>query len=137
MGACDCASGVLSGYSANQVYADLVDECVSECGNDPYNGTFSTCNLVRMHKIADKFSEKNVKVGQKLLYDLMEKGEIGKWSAHGVDLGVDHYEIIRPKFKKNTGKLKAMFCVTSNSDRYSERFDTLKEAQEYAMKMAA
>ena len=136
MGACDCASGVVTGYSANQAYADLVEDCIYEGGNDPYSGTFSTCSLVRVHKIADKFSEKNVKVGEKMLYGLLEKGDIYKRTAHGADLGVDHYEIIRPKFKKIAGTPKVMFCVECDRDTYPKRFTTMKDAQAYALKMS-
>jgi len=133
MGACDCGAK-MSGYSVNDAYEKLVKECQEEHGNNPYSGDFNTCDLVRLHRVASTYTKANEDKAFKMLYELLENGTINKWTAHGADLGVDHYEVIKPKFVKTAGNYKLMYRVSDGI--HGKNFANLNDAKEYAMKKA-
>lgn len=122
----------------------LRDYAVEEYGNDRYNGTISTCSMGRLKKSYAKYSERN----EKLAYGLIEDDNYGrKHSADYIDLGVVEYQVIT--LKKETVKSKQPVIRTkytvkaSKWDNFSistssivKYFDTKKEADDYALKLA-
>jgi hypothetical protein len=133
MGACEVWRTAY-GTTANEAYRDVCHEDAEEYGIDPYNGSFTTCTLGRVYKLADKYVKGNEKKAEKMLVN----SSVSKWSAHGVDMGVHHYEIIKPKMQKNTGKATVKYCVHSldgcgDITGYSKAFDTMEKAKKYAM----
>lgn len=88
MGACKFCE-TIEGEDAGIVFDDWASDLREEYGDDAYNGTASTCELVgKPVKIADKYSKASEKRGQKYVED-HDYGS--KWEARCLDLGVTKY----------------------------------------------
>lgn len=77
-----------SARTPQRAFDNLVDELVEEFGDDPYNGTMSSCELSSEDpvKLADTWSADVAKVAVRFADDA-DWGE--KWYAHALDCGRD------------------------------------------------
>lgn len=127
----------MTGSSPQEAFGILCQQMQREYGEDPYNGTLSTCNLGRCVKRFGKYSETNKKQAYKLIDKAFEDGTAQKWRANYIDLGVKKYIVTEYKLKKmsNSPKYKIGYIVKSNveTDRY---FSSKTEAYDYALKTA-
>ena len=134
MGSC-LVSTIEYGISADEAYDKIYEHDLRQYGDDAYNGSFTTCTLRKVLKLANKYTASN----QEKAYKLFQKQEnVGKWEALGIDMGIHHYEIIKPRFTKVSGKTFVRYCVHALDDNGKsslnfKTFDTMDKAKEYAL----
>lgn len=132
---------IAEGINIREVFDRLVRDAIYENGNDSYNGTISTCNLVgRPRKVFDKYSLDNIDVARVFIKN-DNYGE--KWQADWIDLGVCRYEVrtVKKKTKKPTAEYKMQHCVyeygeTLRDKKLLAHKDTKKAADDIAIKYA-
>lgn len=105
MGACNFVERA-KGVSPRDVFECLRRNAEFEYGNDPYNGTISTCSLSGSpHKVSDRWN----KTAEKKAMQYIKSRDYGsKWYAEVVDAGVVEYEICTLK-RVQTPKADAQF----------------------------
>jgi hypothetical protein len=138
MGACGFCEHI-EGYNAGECFDRLVSDAISEYGNDPYNGTISTCSMGRVKTISKKYSNA---VNEKAMKMIQDEDYGRKWVASVLDLGVVGYDIISITKKAPTTKTKAKYVQKYAVIRDEERgekviasFDSKTEADEKAIKL--
>ena len=100
--------------SVGDAWNKLYEDCRDEYGDNPYNGTFSTCDLVGSpYTVADMYSPASKKKGWEYVHDHIE--DVYKRCAKVVDLGVSGY-IVRSVARKATHK---------EPPKYQERFQII------------
>ena len=121
----------ISSTNYSKGFNDLVDRAIYENGNDHYNGTISTTDLIGPPiKIADVYS----KSAMDKAYKYVEEHDYGrKWEARCLDLGVEYYlvrevKVIVHKAQK-APKYEIAYLV--GNDR---SFKDLKSAKDFAEK---
>lgn len=126
----------VEGASASKCFDILVEQARRLHGFDSYNGTISTCELGRVKKVADKYSESVKKKAKQMIED-DNYGQ--KWVATCLDLGVVRYEVISATKSPVTAKEKAKFVqkyVVMEDYQPYKHYDTKSEAEEAALEMA-
>lgn len=133
MGACSFFN-MIESASADDGFRELCKNAIQECGNDPYNGTISTTNLVsRTIKIADKYSAKAMGKGKKYAETHIE--DIPKRRCQALDLGVVRYEVhTLKKVPGANNEYELIGFDFDKSDRYGY-FKTKEEAVAKAEKL--
>ena len=91
MGA-ECFYNRANGKNAKEAFNKLCDIAIHNYGNDPYNGTISTCDMGRCTLSFEKYESGNAVKAMNHIKE-MEYGR--KWYADYVDLGYDE------KWKQN------------------------------------
>lgn len=91
MGA-ECFCNRANGKTAREAFNKLCDIAIHNYGNDPYNGTISTCDMGRCTLSFDKYEKENA---DKAFEHIKEEEYGRKWYADYVDLGYDE------KWKQN------------------------------------
>lgn len=75
-----------SGKNAREAFDKLCEIAIHNYGNDPYNGTISTCSMGKCTLTFDKYESENV---NKAIEHIKETDYGNKWYANYVDLGYD------------------------------------------------
>ena len=135
MGACE-VSEIRKGENAVRVFDKMCGEYTCEYGDDNYNGTFSTCNFYGVSlQMTGMFKQGNVKIAKKHINERMEK--IDKRDAYAVDMGIDHYEIVKAKLVSTKRKVSARYFVGNyETGKRLKTFEQLDKAKAYAIEMA-
>ena len=122
--------------TAGKAFDELYNDAVTRHGNDSYNGTISTCSMGRCIKTFASPTKTNEQAARKLIEE-RDNGE--KWTAHYIDMGIDHY-IIRTVKKNNkdyTAKYKQKFAVVGEfSGKVLKTYDTKPPADKEAIRLA-
>ena len=125
--------------SPEEGFARLVAEAKSLYGDDPYNGTISTCNLGRVVHIADKYST----AAENKAAAWMKKYPGQKWVAACLDCGVTAYRKVT--VKKATAPAKGTVYASryvlsekSHGRNVSEKiFERKEDAEHEEFRLAA
>ncbi len=137
MGACFVTDTVVA-ESANAAWNHLYHQCLREYGEDPYNGSFSTCDFEGVEKTFEgKATKANLSKASKFIEKRSD--DCCKWSAYAVDCGVDKYNLVTLKLRKTSGRPVTKFVVVCD-DKYEGQmelvFDSLADAKAFAEKIA-
>ena len=135
MGACE-VSKIRKGENAVRVFDKMCGECVYEYGDNNFNGTFSTCNFYGVSlRMTGMFKPKNVKTAEKHIREHMNK--MMKRDAYAVDMGIDHYEVVKAKLVSTKRKPSVHYFVGSyETDKWLKTFEQLDKAKVYVVEMA-
>ena len=130
MGSCFVEHTFLA-ETADDAYAQAEEKGNLEYGCDAYSGYINSCEFMGVKKrYAGKVTAKNVAEA----YEIAHNDEsCNKWQCRAIDLGIDHYEVIRPKIVKNYKKAKARFLADFGGG-FTKQYDTLAEAKAGALK---
>ena len=139
MGACIDFAKVDSKENIRDAFREVKEENTMEYGNDPYNGTLSTCSLVRIRLNDNPYSKKR----EKEILSEINEDNLGKGEAYGYSLGIVGYELVTVKYDtlNNKAAFKKQFIV---SYRKPNEYGNFKEvifsdknkAKQFAMKCA-
>ncbi len=140
MGACEIYDVVVS-ESVSKAWERLVRKAREYYGNDLYNGSWSTCDFIRLTKQFDgKSSKSKVSQAEKIIKKCFNNGEINKRAAYAIDCGIDHYSLLTVKKTKAKGRPRQSFVVFYLDDNGRERekssFDNIKDAEVFASELA-
>lgn len=128
MGACSFINRA-EASSVYEAFDRLVEEAVRKYGDNPYNGTISTCSLGRTIKTFEKYSKTN----EDKAYKLIEKDNYGeKRCAKAIDLGAVYYEVTTIKklpSKKEKPKWIMAYVVHYGEKAKSFKTKTLADAE--------
>lgn len=121
-----------SAATAQEAFGMLRSQAVEEYGNDPYNGTISTTDLVGEPVIiARKYSKRSENAG----YKYAEQHAFGeKWEARALDLGVMKYRITTAEKLDLSGAPEPEFAVRYEAD--NRTYETQEQAEQAAMQIA-
>lgn len=130
MGACS-VSEMRNGESAARVFEEIRETCIAEHGDNEYNGTFSTCDFCGITlRMPGAFTNANIRAATQYIYKHID--EVGKRNAYAIDMGISHYEIIKPRIIPVKSKPELRFFIASYGGKKENRtFKTLREAKEY------
>lgn len=119
--------------TARIAFDNLVSDAIYNNGNNPYNGTISTCDTMKHVKTFDKYCEKNVAKAEKMVDETLSS--CTKYVAYYIDLGVKYYQIreVKKVNKEYTAKYKQMFTVRDVDDKVLKTFDTKPKADSFAL----
>ena len=136
MGVCN-VSTIATGTNANESFDRIVEDCIYMHGDDLYNGTFSTCNFCGFTlKMDGKFKESNIKKAEKHIREQIDDCE--KWHAYAVDMGIDHYEVVKSKLVSSKRKTWLYYYVANyETKKKIKMFSSLPDAKEFALKYSA
>ena len=126
---------VTENTDARKAFNALVEQARYDYGNEPYNGTISTCSMGRCTRSYDQFSQEVLEEA----YALVESREGGqKWVAQYIDLGVCGYETVEIKrqSRKSDAKFKMGYVLYDEDGKYRGDANTKGEAEGKAMKLA-
>ena len=131
MGACS-VSEIRKGESAGRVFDKMCEEYIREYGDDSYNGTFSTCDFCGISlRMTGMFKQSNVKTAEKHIREHMDR--MGKRDAYAVDMGIDHYEIVKTKLVSTKRKPSVHYFVANyETGKRVKTFEQLDKAKVYA-----
>ena len=133
MGSCFVEHTFLA-ETANDAYDQAVELGNYQYGCDAYSGYFNSCEFIGVKK---RYTGKVTKDREKEAYEIAQNdNSCNKWECRAIDLGIDHYEVIRPKIIKNYKKAKTIFCVCFEDKwDFYKRSNTFNEAKEIALKL--
>lgn len=127
---------IQQGRDVHKVFEQLITEARNEYGNDPYNGTISTCSL---RGAPAKSFETYKPANEKEAVDYVQRHNYGdKWVANYIDLGICGYEIIEVSRNRrdNTASFAKMHVVYDEMGHAICHEKQLKVAKEKAVDYA-
>ena len=123
-----------------EAFDRLCERARIQAGDDPYNGTISTCDGYSIKKIAgmsEKYCAKNVKAADRACSEECDK--LGKRECVGIDLGTVKFSVFSYKTERvgASAVYKTKYCVFDGSGRMYSSSATQKEADAAAAKYFA
>lgn len=127
---------VEEGRNASEIFNRLAEECRREYGDNPYNGTISTCSLCE--KPAKTYSVYSPEVEEDAYRFVESQGFGEKWDANYIDLGVCGYELVEVKRKnrKSDAKFQMMYNIYNESGKRVGSAKVKASAEQKAMEYA-
>lgn len=121
----------------NQVIHNMQERARERYGDDPYNGSISTCHLIhRTVKLADEYSKKiDAKADA-----YIERDNWGRKREISVlDLGVCGYEkvIIKKKAIASKRKTKVVYALRTHNEKFIRSYEDKDKAVEAMMRYAS
>lgn len=122
--------------SASSAFKTIVNDARERYGDNPYNGTISTCRMGSIHRIGSGVYEKNLDAEARSYVAKKDGGR--KWEAGVLDLGVVYYDVVEAK-KEGANPLTAKYltkhAVIDGTGKVICYKDTKKEADDEAKRL--
>lgn len=134
MGSCLSSKTMETTLSERESFDKICESCIQEYGHqDGYNGTLSTCNLVRIRKNTEKYSQKQEKAIRAKIKK--EEDEIDKGDAYCYDFGIVGYLVStitlenitnKPQYKKG---FQFEYYKSGNRNGFVETKDSFNKVE--------